>query len=111
MNSNLSEKQAAVAMAQGRVSSQATNSIVAVSGSTSTLLVAANDEREGLIIQNGNSVDLFLKFGSPIANTSDVGIFLPAGAFYNMDVGYVFTGAIYGLCESSVSVRVVEFSK
>lgn len=72
-------------------SSQTTNNGGTVTvGSSATQLLAANDNRRTIVLQNLSTSPIFVKFGSG-ATTSSFSFILPAGTASNDGTGGVFT--------------------
>jgi hypothetical protein len=76
-------------------------------GTTSTLILPANENRKYCIIINTSDVDIYLRLGKPAALGS--GIFLAKNGFaYEIDNNNLWVGAIYaihgGVGNKSVSI-------
>lgn len=64
-------------------------------GTTSVAVVAANQSRTYLFIQNDGSNDVYLTLGT--ASVVGKGIRLGAGIAYEMQTGNLYDGDIYGI--------------
>ena len=80
-----------------------TASVGTVSASaTSKTIVAANDNRKGLIIENTNGTDaLFIKFGET-ATVTDYSVQIATGGIYTMNAN-IYSGVIDGIWAGATS--------
>ncbi len=85
----------------------ATNSVVAVTTTTSTVALAANPGRQYASIYNNGSVTVYLSFAG--ASTAGKGIGLPASQRYEIGLNNLFTGPVYVSTVSGTStLSIVE---
>jgi hypothetical protein len=90
-------------------SSTATLSNVASSASSVTLL-ASNTNRKNATIFNDSTAVLYVKFGTTASNSSYT-VQMPAGSYYELPVGKIYTGEIDGIWASANgNARVTELT-
>ena len=71
---------------------------------TNGLLIAANSSRKFLIISNNNNTDFFIGYG--VAAVVDQGILIPANDKFIINASNLYTGAIYAIKATSVSITI-----
>lgn len=75
---------------------------------TNTLLLAANANRQGLIVVNSGSNAVYLAMGSNATATVGTGIYLgPSGGSFQFDANYKWQGAIYAIASGGTSVVTI----
>lgn len=66
------------------------------SAATSTLILAANPQRNGLLLTNTDANMLYLKYGEGATITTSYTVAIPAGGYWEMPRP-VYSGVIHGI--------------
>lgn len=85
------------------------NRVDITSSTSDTLIVAANQYRKGILIDNESTATLYLLFASGVASTSNYSVRVPAGANINLGSSF-YLGVIRAVWASANGfARVTEF--
>lgn len=92
-------------------SSTARVSAVSVDSTQSVEIAPVSGDREGLMIWNDSTADLYLLFGTGTASSTDYSFKMEPGDFYEMGNSVIYQGAIQGrwsAVDASGKARVTE---
>lgn len=94
----------------GTVATRTPNTTSVAAAATSSLLLASNANRKGLMVSNVSTSKLYLSFTAP-ATPASAFIEMQPGAFLLLDQQLIATNAIYGIwTNANGTAQVTEFS-
>jgi len=92
------------------IAASASGGSVTLGTASSSLVVAANENRVGLTLKNVGSNVALIKFGDGTITSTNAHIQLASNEEYTLDSGVLWRGSVYGLSlVGATDLRYVEF--